>query len=221
MESETVKNITIMEKMHKIPPIMMFPLIILAIVSIGLIFFYPSMIDFMSGCFPIKFSIGTLFCFLTNILLSIGTYPIIFLIIVGFLITYPFYFTRKISPHAILTRFLIRDVYNMLKNRWIFNPVYYLFPIGIYKLGGVMRTLHLSLNKLYHNVGIGTFKLGSFMRSFHLSLDKYYRKLAYFFRNSGELIRKFQTGKINSNLLYFIICIFLSLIIIYLMVVMN
>jgi NADH-quinone oxidoreductase subunit L len=196
MESETIKNITIMEKMHKSSPMMVFPLIILAIVSLGLIFFYPTMIHFMSGSFPLEFSIFKLLCFLSNTFLSIGTFTIIVLIIIGFLITYPFYFTRKISPHAILTRFIIRDLYSMLKNRLIFNPLYYLFPKGIYKLGNAMRT-------------------------FHLSLDKHYRKIAYFFRSSGELIRKFQTGKINLNLLYFVICILLSLIIIYLMVLMD
>ena len=220
-ESEKIKKIEIMEKTHKNTSIMTVPLIILAILSIVLVFFYPIIINFISGKILLDISFNKLFYFLSNTLLSIGTYISVALIIVGFIITYPFYFTRKISLRAITSKYIIRDIHKILKKRVVFNPLYYSFHRGINNLGNAMKNFHLSLDKLYHSIGQGINKLGNAMKNFHLSLDKFYYRLAYSVRRSGDNIRKFHTGKINLNLLYFIISILFSLIIIYVLVRMS
>ena len=220
-ESEIIKNIVAKGKMHKPPPLMTFPLIILAVLSLGLIFFYPTIIDFISESFPLDFSFGKLIYFLSNILLSIGAYITIVLIIVGFLVCFPFYFTRKISPNAISSKFIIRNLHKVLRNRLIFNPHYYLIPRGIYKIGNAMRNFNISIDKFYQSFGREFSKLGRIMRDFHLSLDNFYHKLGCGVRRSGDWIKKFHTGKLNLNLIYLIIFIFLSFIIIYLIAVMN
>lgn len=217
-ESEKIKKIKVMEKIHKPTSIMTVPLIILATLSFGLIFFYPTIINFISRSILLDISFDKLFYFLSNTFLSIGTYIIVALLIIGLLISYPLYFTRKISTHTITSKYLIKDIHKLLKKRVIFNPLYYSFYKGIFKLGNATKNFHLSLDKLYHGVGQRITKLGNATKNFHQSIDKFYRRLAYGVKKSGNNIRKFHTGKINLNLLYYVISIFLSLIIIYALV---
>ncbi len=220
-ESEKIKKIETMEKIHKPTSIMTVPLIILATLSFGLIFFYPTIINFISRSIPLEISFDKLFYFLSNTWLSIGTYIIVILLITGLLITYPFYFTRKISTRAITSKYLIKDIHKLLNKRVIFNPLYYSFYQGIFKLGNATKNFHQSIDKLYHGIGQRITKLGNATKNFHQSIDKFYCRLAYSVRKSGDYIRKFHTGKINLNLLYYVISIFLSLVIIYALVKLS
>lgn len=82
-----------------------------------------------------------------------------------------------------------------------------------------VKNLKKIMNKIYVFFDIafqGVKKCGVFMKQFHLWLDSFYHRIPQGVKNSGNVIRKFHTGKININLLYFVGSIFLSMILIFL-----
>ena len=101
----------------------------------------------------------------------------------------------------------------------IMNKIYVFFDIafqGVKKCGVIMQNFHLKLNGFYDRFPQCIKKCGVFMKLFHLWLDSFYYRIPQGVKNSGNVIRKFHTGKINTNLLYFVISIFLSMILIFL-----
>ena len=99
----------------------------------------------------------------------------------------------------------------------IMNKLYGFFEFafqGVKKCGGFMQNFHLRLNDLYYRFPQGIKKCGVALKNFHLWLDSFYHRIPQGVKNSGNVIRKFHTGKINTNLLYFVVSIFLSMIII-------
>ena len=85
---------------------------------------------------------------------------------------------------------------------------------GVKKCGVLMKHFHLWLDSFYHRIPEGVKNSGVLMKHFHLWLDRFYHRIPEGVKNSGNVIRKFHTGKININLLYFVISIFLSIILI-------
>ena len=99
----------------------------------------------------------------------------------------------------------------------IMNKFYDFFKIafqGVKKCGVFMQTFHLRLNGLYERFPRWIKRWGVFMKHFHLWLDSFYHRIPEGVKNSGNAIRKFHTGKINTNLLYFVVSIFFSMIVI-------
>ena len=99
----------------------------------------------------------------------------------------------------------------------IMNNFYDFFEIafqGVRKCGVCMQTFHLRLNEFYDRFPQSIKKCGVCMQTFHLQLDNFYHRIPECVINSGNIIRKFHTGKINTNLLYFVVSIFFSMIII-------
>ena len=99
----------------------------------------------------------------------------------------------------------------------IMNKLYSFFNIifqGVKKCGFFMQNFHLRLNDFFYRFPQCIKKCGFFMQNFHLWLDSFYYRIPEGVKNSGNVIRKFHTGKINTNLLYFVISIFLSMILI-------
>jgi len=103
----------------------------------------------------------------------------------------------------------------------ILNPFYRFFLQSINKLGNLMESFHLSIDKLYHSIPHGINKLGTIMRKFHTSLDKLYSIFGCSVGKFGGVIRKFHSGKINLNLVYFVVCMFLSLFFIYIIIMVR
>lgn len=143
------------------------------------------------------------------------------LLIGGFMIAYPFYFAIKIFPYVISSKSLMKDIYKILENQVILNPFYRFFLQSINKLGNLMESFHLSIDKLYHSIPHGINKLGNIMRKFHTSLDKFYNIFGCSVGKFGGVIRKFHSGKINLNLVYFVVCMFLSLFFIYIIIMVR
>lgn len=99
----------------------------------------------------------------------------------------------------------------------IMNRLYVFFEFifqGVKKCGVFMQNFHLRLNGFYDIFPQSIKKCGVFMKQFHLWLDSFYYRIPQGVKNSGNVIRKFHTGKINTNLLYFVVSIFLSMILI-------
>jgi len=99
----------------------------------------------------------------------------------------------------------------------IMNKFYVFFDFvfqGVKKCGVIMQNLHLKLNEIYNRFPQCIKKCGDALKNFHLWLDSFYHKIPKGVKNSGNVIRKFHTGKINTNLLYFVVSIFFSMIII-------
>ena len=86
---------------------------------------------------------------------------------------------------------------------------------GMRELGSAMKRFHLSLDKFYQSIPIRLKKIGNGADNFHQSLDNFYFSIPECIKIGGRIIRKFHTGKINSYLLYFVACMLLSLILIY------
>ncbi len=96
----------------------------------------------------------------------------------------------------------------------LLNGLYDRFPKCIEKCGAFMQNFHLLLNVFYDRFPKCIKKCGVFMKKSHLWLDSFYHRIPEGVKNSGNVIRKFHTGKINTNLLYFVVSIFLSMILI-------
>ncbi len=119
----------------------------------------------------------------------------------------------------LLISILIMNSQSSKVKNWkkIMNILYSFFNIifqGVKKCGFFMQNFHLRLNEFYCRFPQYIKKCGVFMKQFNLWLDSFYHRIPQSVKNSGNVIRKFHTGKINTNLLYFVISIFLSMILI-------
>ncbi len=99
----------------------------------------------------------------------------------------------------------------------VMNKFYNFFEItsqGVKKCGAFMQTFHLRLNELYNRFPQCIKKCGVLMQNFQLWLDGFYQRISEGVKYSGTVIRKFHTGRIDTNLLYFVVSIFFSMIVI-------
>lgn len=111
------------KRLHEAEPAMAVPLIILAALSSTVWIFYPSLIDFLTTGFTGARESLNLVSILEETFTSTPFYLSIAMIIIGLYPAYKIYIVRAIKPEKVT----ISKLYNLIKNRWYWNTVYYWF----------------------------------------------------------------------------------------------
>ncbi len=143
---------------HEAPLVMRIPLIVLAVTTIIVGFFFEPAIKFIAGEHIVFEELGhDILSFVLEVFSSELILVSAIVILTGFIPAYYIYIARKADPTKIVeSNIILRALYKFLVNRWYIDPLYYKIADGLRGFSARIRKLqtgYANVNIVYMIIG--------------------------------------------------------------------